>query len=398
MPKTEQGPGGTVRPRVLLDATAVPRDIGGVGRYVLALIAAMPPADVDLIVACQRDAVEELTRRCPGVRFVPIPRAWRSVPMRLVWEQLALPGLARRLGAEVIHSPHYTLPLASSRPVVVTLHDATFFTMPEVHSGVKGRFFRAWTRLALRRAAVIVVPSETTGEEVAAHVGRARGPVVVAAHGVDLVRFHPPEASELTRFRARWGEAAWVAFLGTIEPRKNVPLLVRAFDSVAADPEVEAVAPGLRLLLAGQQGWERGLEEAVAATERPERIVRLGYLPEGELRALLGGAALVAYPSRAEGFGLPVLEAMACGAAVVTTRHGALREIGGEAVVYTEESATGLAELMRALILDRAARADLGARARARAETFTWAASAAAHARAYRRALRLPASGRGGRR
>jgi glycosyltransferase involved in cell wall biosynthesis len=140
-------------------------------------------------------------------------------------------------------------------------------------------------------------------------------------------------------------------------------------------------------VLAGQPGWDRHVERALAAVPHRVRVIRAGYLPLGELSGFLGGAAVVAYPSLGEGFGLPVLEAMAAGAAVLTTRRLAIPEVGGDAVAYcgieAEDIAAGLLELLD----DPARRAELSTAAQRRAKEFSWAASAVLHRRAYGHAV-----------
>jgi glycosyltransferase involved in cell wall biosynthesis len=140
-------------------------------------------------------------------------------------------------------------------------------------------------------------------------------------------------------------------------------------------------------VLAGSTGWDGDVDRAVAEVPSHLRVVRPGYLRVSDLPGYLGGALVVAYPSQAEGFGLPVLEAMACGATVLTARRLSLPEVGGDAVAYTEPDAASIAEGLRRLLADDEARRALGAAGHARAREFTWAASAEAHMAAYSRAV-----------
>jgi glycosyltransferase involved in cell wall biosynthesis len=141
------------------------------------------------------------------------------------------------------------------------------------------------------------------------------------------------------------------------------------------------------LVLAGVGGWSEELDDAVARVPSSLRLIRPGYLPFADLPGFLGGALVVAAPSRGEGFGLPVLEAMACGAPVLTTYRASLPEVGGDAVAYTEPDADSIAVALRALLDDPERRAALAASGYARAQQFTWAASAAAHVASYKRAV-----------
>ncbi len=369
--------------RVLIDATAVPADRRGVGRYVDNLIPALVRAGVGVRVACQPHDVAHYGR-LSSTEPVAMTRLAGRRPARLAWEQLGFPAMLRRIAPDVLHSPHYTHPLLSRVPLVVTLHDATFFTDPSVHTRTKGPFFRAATRLALRRAACCVVPSQATAAELVRVAGADPARLAVAYLGVDTSVFAPPSAAAIAAVRSRLGlrpEQPYVAFLGTLEPRKNVPALVRGWAAASRNrPDAPA------LVLAGGAGWDTGLDAALADMPAELTVVRPGYLPVDELAGLLGGADVVAYPSLGEGFGLPVLEAMACGAAVLTTRRLALPEVGGDAVAYSEPDATSIATVLGELLDDPDRRKALAAAAVERASGFTWDACAAAHIAAYEKA------------
>jgi len=364
---------------VLVDATAVPPDRGGVGRYVDELLPALVEEGADLAVAVQEHDLAHYRALLPGVELLAAPAAAARPAARLAWEQAGLPLLVRRSRADVLHSPHYTMPLTVGRPVVTTLHDATFFTHPEVHLAVKRRFFRTWTRISLRRARRCITPSAATRDELVRVAGARADRVDVAHLGVDSRRFHVPSDEERAAVRAHLGlRGPYVAFLGTLEPRKNAAGLVRGWvQAVAGSDEPPA------LVLAGGRGWDEEIERAAAEVPAGLTLLRPGYLPLELLAGLLGDAELVAYPSLGEGFGLPVLEAMACGAAVLTTRRLSLPEVGGDAVAYTEPEPADIAAGLAALLADPARRRQLGQAARARAALFDWRACARSHLASY---------------
>jgi glycosyltransferase involved in cell wall biosynthesis len=372
--------------RVLVDATALPENRGGVGRYVDELVERLPALGVEVFAACQpRDADRYATWL--DVEHVEVAPRWAGRPApRLLWEQEGLPLVARRVRPDVVHSPHYTMPLATSpqRDIanVVTIHDATFFSHPELHLGVKARFFAAWTRISARRADALIVPSAATRDEVVAHVRANRDEISVVPHGVDHNRFRPADPDAVARAREVVGVRPgkdYVAFLGTLEPRKNVPALVRAFGLVASsrpDPPV--------LVLAGGRGWDEGLDTALGGLPPGLDVLRPGFVPDHLVPGLLSGAQVVAYPSIGEGFGLPVLEAMACGAAVLTTAGLSLPEVGGDAVAYAASPAdTDLADALKQLLDDPDLRSRLGAAGVERARGFSWERTAREHVAVY---------------
>jgi glycosyltransferase involved in cell wall biosynthesis len=361
----------------------VPSDRGGVGRYVDELLPALLVEGADFAVVAQAHDVARYRALLPGVDVLAAPAAVARVALRLAWEQTGLPLLVRRAGADVLHSPHYTMPLAAGVPVVTTLHDATFFTHPDVHLAVKRRFFRTWTRISLRRARRCITPSAATRGELVREVGADPARIAVAHLGVDSGRFHVPSAAERAEVRGHLGVTGpYIAFLGTLEPRKNAAALVRGWVAAVAD---RAEPPAL--VLAGGRGWDDEVDVAIAEVPDHLTVLRPGYLPLELLSGLLGEAELVAYPSLGEGFGLPVLEAMASGAAVLTTRRLSLPEVGGDAVAYTEPDPAAIAAALGALLDAPDRRRQLGEAARVRAGDFSWQACARAHLATYRAAV-----------
>ena len=360
--------------RVALDASAIPDPPGGAGRYVMALAAALARReDVELTV---------VSRTGDAARWPPpvAARAPALRPLRLGWEQVGLPRGVRGLGVEVQHGPHYTMPLALGLPAVVTVHDLSFFTHPEWHDRTKVAFFRAAIRTSARRAAALVAVSQVTAALLDRLV-QPRAPVHVVPHGVDHARFRPDDPGDDDGARSRAGVTGpYIAFLGTLEPRKDVPTLVRAFDRLARS------RPELTLVLAGARGWGMdAIDEAVASAVNADRIRLLGYVAEDDMPAVLRGASAVAYPSLEEGFGLPVLEALACGVPVVTTSGTVMEEVaGGAALLAPPGDVDRVAAALEAAIEggpDGPERRRTGLDV---ARRHTWEASASAHAEVYR--------------
>lgn len=372
-------------PRVLFDATSIPPSHGGVARFISGLLAGLERNGVVVDVVAKRHDIPALHAVAPGHTYLVAPALVSQRGGRFLWEQTGLPALARRRRADVIYSPHYTFPLVTRARRVVTLHDATFFSSPEAHSRLKGLFFRTWIRWANSRADRLVAASRATADEVQRYVAHAQSTIDVGYLGVDPMVFSPPTPSAVDDVRRAIGlqpGQPWIAFLGTIEPRKNIPALIEAHASLrAADPATPV------LVLSGARGWDESANEALDRNARlapDERaVVEAGYLPLELLSALLGGSELVVYPSLGEGFGLPVLEAMSSGAAVLTTRRLSIPEVGGDAVAYAEPDAASIATGIRVLLDDPAMRARLARDGLARSARFTWSECAAVYSRAF---------------
>jgi glycosyltransferase involved in cell wall biosynthesis len=349
-------------------------------------LAALGDPDLDLVL---------LAGRGDGARWAfPSPTGPVTVrevmpaarPVRLGWEQLAGPGLAGRERAELWHGPHYTVPLLARVPKVVTVHDLTLLEHPEWHERPKALYFGRMIPAAVARAAVCVCVSRHTAERLAALVPEAPGrprDVVVVPLGVDHDRFRrePVAAPDLDRLDRLGIRPPFVAFLSTIEPRKGIPTLVQAFARVAA------ARPDLSLVIAGGRGWDGGeADTAIAASGVAARVVRTGYLPDDAVPALMRRASVFVHPALEEGFGLPALEALACGVPVVSTTGSSIEEfVGDSAVLVAPGDVDALtAGIERALDPDEAR--VLSARGPVQAAPYTWEAVAVAHLDAYRRA------------
>ena len=372
-----------------LDVSAVPAEPVGAGRYTIDLARALfARDDVELTLWCRR--TDRARWRTVATGATVRATAPDQRPTRLAWEQVVLPRLLASADIDVHHGPHYTMPERARIPRVVTIHDLTFLDHPEWHERSKVAVLRRAIRVAARRADAIVCVSGQTAERLEA-LCAPTGRVFVVPHGVDHERFRPESppsegpgerdaSSDEVFLRGLGVSPPYLLFLGTLEPRKAVPDLVAAFDRVARDHG------DLALVLAGQPGWgAEAVERAMREARFGARIVRTGYVPDEAVPALLRRAAVVAYPALQEGFGLPALEALACGAPLVTTAGTAMAEVtGGAALLVTPGSVPELADaLAEALAGGREAeqRRRIGLEV---AAAHTWEASAAQHVSAYR--------------
>lgn len=347
---------------------------GGSATSILALAGALAARDdVEVVgVAARHDGPPPPPWEPPvPVRHLPLPR----LALYETWHAVRRPVVERATGpVDLVHATAVAVPGARA-PLVVAIHDLAFLANPEQATRHGLRFFRRGTELARRHARLVLVPSEATAAE-CRDAGFDPGRIRVVPWGVDAT---PATAAEVARAReAHDLDRPYVLFVGTVEPRKNLGRLVRAMAALDRS-DVE-------LVLVGAEGWNEDLGALLAAL--PGRSRSLGFVPPADLGPLYAGAAAVAYPSLREGFGLPPLEAMAQGAAVVTSLGTATEEVAGDAAVLVDPtSVDAIAAGLDQVLSDPAGAAALGARARTRAATYTWSRTAALTVDAYREAL-----------
>lgn len=346
---------------------------GGTATSALRQVAALDArADVDIVGVAGRHATP------PGPAFRP-PVAVHQLPLGgralyETWHRLRWPKVERATGpVDVVHATGVAVPPCDA-PLVVTVHDLAPLHFPELFSW-KGRpFFDAAHRLTRRHADLVLCPTEATRDDCAAH-GFDEDRLRVVPWGVDVADEAIP-AEDVAAVRRRYGlPERYVLWVGTIEPRKDVPLLLDAFARLS-DEEVH-------LVLVGPAGWHEDLAERVAAVEG--RCHLTGFVSGPDLGALYAGAQVFCFPSRFEGFGMPILEAMAHGTPVVTTAGGATGEVAGDAArLVPPGDVAALVAALDELLADPQASAALGRRGLARARAASWERCAALTVAAYR--------------
>lgn len=341
-----------LKARIALNALALRPGGSGVQTYIRELLRCLgEEVDAILVAAVQDDARDELPA---GVGA--LPRRQSAGVAR------ALDGL-RTLGrADIVHGLDVDIPLRVGGPSVATVHDLAVFDTPWAFSAVRARGEQVLVRQVLRRVDAVIAVSAFTAERVAALFGRS-AVVTPLAPSPDLA---PPAPAEVARVRSRYDlPDRFVLHVGTVEPRKDVPGLARACREV-----------DVPLVLAGA---------LARRAEVPPGASHLGWVPRGDLAPLYGSATLVAYPSLYEGFGLPPLEAMSCGAPVIATRVASLPEVLGEAACLVPTADEGhLARAIAELLADGERRREMSRAGLRRAAGFTWKATAAGTAEVYR--------------
>lgn len=313
------------------------------------------------------------------VRVVRRPMAAR--PLHEIWARTGRPAIEAWTGpVDVVHGPNFVVPPTRRAARVVTVHDLTAWRFPDMVDASAARYPRLVAR-AVAQGAWVHTPSDFVADEVVDRLGVERERVVAVPNGApDL----GPVSDGVTAAdgRRRAGADRYVLAVGTVEPRKDLPGLVRAFDAVAStDPDVH-------LLLVGPDGWGvADLDRALHRATHRDRVVRLGWVDEAGRTALLRGASVVAYPSVYEGFGLVPLEAMAAGVPVVTTRTGAIPEVVGDAALLVDVGDVDeMANALTSALTDEDLRSRLVAAGEERRRAFTWGATVEGLVDLYRRA------------
>lgn len=363
---------------LLLDGRATYRS-AGIHQYISNTLTALAaqPEEFSLTAYARPGALD-----LPNVRVEPVAVEGRL--SRILWEQLAQTRAWRRLDrpVDLTHGLAFSLPLLSRVPGVVTMYDLSFRRLPDRFPATQRLYLSAITQLSCRRARRVVAISEATRRDVAEWLGVPLARIDLAYPGVDA-RFRPLPLEEVRAFRERLGlPERFILYLGTLEPRKNLPALVEAFALLRRDQ------PDLHLVLAGARGWwYHSLLRMISDSNLGDVVHLPGFVPAEDLPSWYNAAAAFAYPSSFEGFGLPVAEALACGRPTVTSDVSSLPEAGGDvALRIPPDDPIALADaLARALTPAEADRARAAGPAHAR--TFTWEAAAASLRQAYRRAL-----------
>jgi glycosyltransferase involved in cell wall biosynthesis len=355
---------------IYLDVSAAVHRRAGLGRYAEDLARALIATDPEryALFYNRERGIEPLAglERIPARTMALGYKPWRM----LVWlGQLARVGFDRLLpGAELFHATEHLLPHLRHVPTVLTVHDLIFRHLPAHHKPLNRWYLNLTMPLYCRRATHIIVISECTRRDLVAAYGLPPDKVTVVYEAADP-RFRPQPPDAVTGVRARYGlPERYLLFVGTIEPRKNLTRLLRAFEVVRAD----GLADGL--VIVGRRGWL--YDDFFATLERsPARdaVFFPGYVPDEDLPALYAGAQALVLPSLYEGFGLPTLEAMACGTPVACSDTSSLPEVTGDAALHFDPREVGaMTDALRRLLGDADLRAVLRGRGLERVVGFSW--------------------------
>jgi glycosyltransferase involved in cell wall biosynthesis len=363
--------------RVVLDARTATSRFPGIGRYVSQLARALAAAGSrHNLTLLGNVANPDDQFALPGLSRV----GCTSSPFSLA-QHLEIPGRLRKAGAALYHSPYYLMPLVLPVPAVLTCHDLIPLLFPQYFTSVQRVIFNAAHRLALRQVAHTIAVSESTKSDLVNRMGADAEKVSVIHLAADS-HFTPRTAEEIEQVREKYRvPGRYILYVGTNKPHKNLPRLVESWSIACRDlPKGEWT-----LAIAGY--WDRRYPEAMILAESKgmARSIRfLGDIAEKDLPAIYSGTDLFIFPSLYEGFGLPVLEAMACGAAVVCSNTSSLPEVAGGAASYFDpQSSAEIASVILKILTDESARSAGRRAALKRASEFSWQQTASETIRVY---------------
>jgi glycosyltransferase involved in cell wall biosynthesis len=363
----------------------VPGETGGMEVYARELIAALAArGDVRLAAFVNREAKEAGLAPWPGAdETVVIPVRARD---RIEWvrgEQQHVPRLAARTGVDVLHSLASTGPAWGRVPRVVTIHDLIYRVHPETHPGLRAYGMRVLVPLAARRSRRVIVLASSTREDVARHLQVAPERIDVVPSGVGaLARVAPTPEVELRAHFDLPAHRPLVLSVSAKRPHKNLGRLIAALARMPAERRPLLVLPGYAT------PFEAELRAQAQRLGLSDDVRFLGWVGEADMEGLYASAAIMAFPSLYEGFGLPVLEAMARGVPVACSHRGSLGEVaGGAALLFDPESEASIADAIERVLADPTLTERLRAAGRAQAARFTWEAAAAGTVASYERAM-----------
>jgi glycosyltransferase involved in cell wall biosynthesis len=297
------------------------------------------------------------------LRVMPFPRLWTH--LRLSWEMARQP-------PEVLFVPAHVLPLVHPRSSVVTVHDLGYLTYPEAHPFLDRLYLDLSTRYNARAASRVIADSQATRDDLVQHCGIEPDKITVVYPGCDETMQPVEDEATIEEVKARYGIGGdYVLYVGTLQPRKNLGRLLEAYAMVRQQAQ-RGETPGL--VMAGRKGWlyDQIFQQIVRLGLESE-VILPGYMPQEDLPALLSGARLFVLPSLYEGFGLPVLEAMACGTPVLCSNVSSLPEVAGEAALLVDPLDTkGMAEALDRLLRDEGLRSQLVERGFRQVRRFSW--------------------------
>lgn len=377
--------------KIAIDLTSTQKNKTGIGRYMLGILIGLQKIDKDneYYLFAQDDDLDGFGIYAPNFHIVPVRSSiLRKTYVRILWEQFVFPFRVKKTGADVLHCPNYTMPYLSrlispGLAVVSTFHDMAYFLHPEYLIGWKRRMFCGYIKQTARSCDKIVAVSENTAKDSLSCSRPKNKDIEVTYLGVDEAFFDTPAATPGIRAKYKIPDK-YILYVGTLEPRKNVAGLIRGYRELP-----EEIRKEYKLVITGKKGWyyDEIFSTVNSDPELSANVIFTGFVDDEDMIPLMKGASEVGYVSFFEGFGLPVLEAMAAGVPIVTTSGSSLSEVAGDCGYLCDpDSPEDIARAMRAGLNDTENKVD---KALSRAKTFTWKRCGERTLKAYEDAVKF---------
>jgi len=323
--------------RIAIDLTPVPKQMTGVGKYAQGLVKSLAEYDRKnhYWIFIKGNQYQDFDPNKDNFHIIHLSNILYNIPIRILWEQLVLPLYLYRKKIDILHSIHYTTPLITSCKCVITFHDMTFYLFPEKHTHVKRAFFHSFIPLSIKKATRLIAVSENTKSDIQERFDISLPKIDVIYETIDSIYHTLRDIDAILHIKKKYEiQDKFILYVGTLEPRKNVLRLIQAYNRLILENKINH-----QLVIAGKKGWS--YQEIFNMVERldsnvKKMVIFTGYVPEEELPLLYNAADLFVYPSLYEGFGIPPLEAMACGVPVIVSNVSSLPEVVGYAGILVD--------------------------------------------------------------
>lgn len=360
--------------RIAIDMTCTPKNKTGIGRYIKNLVEALQKEDNknEYYLFTHSDDLDGFDITAPNFHFVAVNSAiLRKTYIRILWEQIVLPFRLKSLKIDLMLSPNFTMPYLSKVKKVVAFHDLTYFFMPEMHTPLKREMFKTYIRFSAKASSAILAISENTKNDIISYFPKTREKISLTPLGVapNFYAFKNRKVDVIDLVEKYGLPLNYILYVGTIEPRKNVISLIKAYEQLSSD-----IKSQYKLVLCGKKGWL--YEDLFAYYEQSpdkDNIVFSGFITDEDLPYLYHQAALFAYVSHYEGFGIPLIESMACDTPLITSNTSSMKEIAlNAALLVNPEKPTEIAEAIERLLTDASLRENFKSQYADKLSYYNW--------------------------
>jgi len=359
--------------RIAIDLTPIPKQMTGVGKYAQNLVKSLAEYDRKnhYWIFIKGNQYQDFDPNRNNFHIIHLSNILHNIPIRILWEQLVLPLHLYREKIDILHSIHYTSPLLAPCKRVITFHDMIFYLFPEKHTNVKRAFFHSVIPLSIKKATRLIAISENTKSDIQEIFDISLSKIDVIYVTIDSIYHTLRDIDAISHIKKKYEiQDKFILYVGTLEPRKNIPRLIQAYRKLILENKIKH-----QLVIVGKKGWS--YQEIFNMVERLDSNVRkkvifTGYVPEEELPLLYNAADLFVYPSLYEGFGIPPLEAMACGVPVIVSNVSSLPEVVGYAGILVDPyNVEELCQAIYKVIVEKGLREVLKKKGFQRAQEFS---------------------------